>query len=325
MKTGRRRKKEPVQEQPEQSPAPPPTPVKKPAAARPPAPSPSRLGRRWVFIPIGLIAFICLILLLSRACGGPKATPTTYLPATADGSWTTAVRLVVPQVEVRDRWRSDCEADAQCAVIPGTCELRERPDEHAERKVDDYDEYAYSIYYEEAEGRLYEAAGDNFVVTELNEKRDWWEEDLHYYSEEWLDQETCQYTNYTVWITDPEDPDYEVEVVLSECEVWDHVVVMERVEEQEEYCHTENVGAMAVQDTLTQQGIGAGVAWPEALPPADGQLEREFEGTVVFRADGTKHTVKVTDVDEYVRYLTTPYYLGLDEDGDVVDVTDRAP
>jgi len=325
MKTGRRRKKEPAQEQPEQPTAPPSTPVKKATAARPPAPGPSRLGKTWVFVLVGVVAFVCLILLLSRACGGPRSTPTTYLPATADGSWTTAVRLVVPQVEAQDRWRSDCEADAECTVIPGTCELRERPDESAERKVDDYDEYAYNIYYEEAEGKIYEAAGDSFVVTELNEKRDWWDEDLHYYSEEWLDQETCQYTNYTVWITDPEDPDYEVEVVLSECEVWDHVVVMERVEEEEEYCQTENVGAMAVQDTLTQQGIGAGVEWPEALPPADGQLEREFEGTVVFRADGTKHTVKVTDVDEYMRYLTTPYYLGLDEDGDVVDVTDRAP
>jgi hypothetical protein len=210
-------------------------------------------------------------------------------------------------------------------VVPGTCELRERRDQYAERQVDEYDDYAYNIYYEETEGRLYEADADTFVVTALNPKRDWWEEDLHYYSEEWLDRETCQYTNYTVWITDPEDADYEIEVVLSECEVWDHVVVNERVGEQDEYCQIEMLGAMVVQDTLTQRGVGAGVEWPGAIAPAGGDLEHDFEGSVTFRANGTEHTVKVNDVDKYVRYLTIPHYLGVDEQGNVVDVTDVVP
>jgi hypothetical protein len=285
MKTGRRRKKEPVQEPAEQVPPSAPeaiTPsktaepaVKKPVAARLPLGRPHLpLGRPWLLILIALVVFVCLILALSRACRGPGAPSATYLPATADGSWTTVVRLVVPQGEVRGGWRSDCEADPLCTV---------------------------------------------------NAPKDWWDGDRHYFSEEWLDTETCQYTNYTVWITDPEDKEYDIEVVLSECEVWDHVVVMERVAEQDEYCQTENVGTMAVQDTLTQQGLGATVDWPGAAVPADGQLEREFEGTVTFRADGTQHTVRVTDVDTYIRYLTVPYYLGVDEEGDVVDLTDKAP
>jgi hypothetical protein len=276
-------------------------------------------------IVVGLAILICGGLLLSRACLGPEDTPATYLPATANGSWTTAVRLMGPQLAVQGRWRSDCEADAGCTVLPGTCEVREREDRYTEQTVDDYDEYAYSIYYEETEEQLYEAAGEDFVVTRLNESRDWWEGDLHYFSEEWLDRETCQYTGYTVWITDPENEDYEIEVVLSECEVWDHVVVKERVYEEEEYCQTENVGALAVQDTLARQGAGAAVEWPQAIAPAGGALEREFEGTVVFRADGTEHTVEVTDVDTYIRYLTVPYYLGVDEEGHVVDLTDQAP
>ena len=116
-----------------------------------------------------------------------------------------------------------------------------------------------------------------------------------------------------MWITDPENEDYEIKVVLSECEVWDHVVV------------TEKQGSQGFQDTLTRQGAGTTVEWPEAIAPAGVRMEREFEGAVVFRADGAKRTVKVTDVDTYIRYLTVPYYLGLDEKGNVVDLTDKAP
>jgi len=190
-------------------------------------------------------------------------------------------------------------------------------DDGIEQVVDDYDEYAYNIYYEETEDQLYEAAGDGFAVTQLNEAEDWWKEDRHYFSEEWLDKETCQYTNYTVWITDPEDEDYEIEVVLSECEVWDHVVVKERGSEGGE--------SPAVPGTFTRQGVGTTVEWPEVVAPANGRLEREFEGTVVFRADGAKRTVETTDVDKYIRYLTVPHYLGLDENGKVVRLTDKAP
>jgi len=338
MKTGRRRKKEPAQQ-----PAPPqpegeqkPTTraqssagirprAKKPTPSRAPTAQPARMKQAVLLIVIGLVVFACLAVLLSRACQGSASTRTVYLPATANGSWTTTVRLVVPQVEVRGGWRADCEADPLCTVVPGTCETREREDQATEQKVDEYEDYAYNIYYEETEGKLYEAGADTFVVTQLSGRREWRDGDLHYISEEFVDQDTCQYTNYTIWITDPEDDAYEIEVVLSECEVWDHVIVMQRVGEQDEYCQTEIEGAMGVQDTLTAQGIGAGVEWPDPIPPAGGRLERDFEGRVVFRADGARHEVTVADADKYVRYLTIPYYLGIDEEGDVVDLTDTAP
>jgi hypothetical protein len=295
MKTGRRRRKDEEQEK-EQGKAQ----VKKPVSfgppsrpatsSRPSTQAPSRSSAaRLLPILIGLAVLVIGGLLCGRSCFGPKAEPSTYLPATAEGSWTTTVELVGSQ----------------------------QIDESTEQVVDDYDEYAYNIYYEETEAKVYEAAGDAFAVTQLNERKDWWEGDLHYFSEEWLDKETCQYTNYTVWITDPEDTDYEIEVVLSECEVWDHVVVRERISEGGE--------PAVVPGTLTLQGVGAAVEWPAAVAPAGGRLEREFEGTVIFRADGAKRTVTTTDVDQYVRYLTVPYYLGLDEDGKVVDLTDKAP
>ena len=337
MKTGRRRKKAPAdqpsppQPEPETAskaaqslPAALYPPVKKPSVTRRPSPEPNRLRRAWILIVVALLVFVCLALVLSRACQGP-ATPTTYLPATADGAWTTVVKVVAPQTESMERWRSDCEADSLCTIIPGTCEVQEREDRYTEQKVDDYDDYAYSIYYEETEGKLYEAAADDFVVTQLNAKKDWWDGDQHIIAEEWLDTETCQYTNYTVWITDPQDEAYEIEVILSECEVWDHVIVMERVGEQDELCLTESAGDVVVQDTFMDRGFGAAVEWPGAVPPVGGRLEREFEGVVTFRVDGTQHAVDVTDVDEYVRYLTVPHYLGIDEDGDVVDLTDTAP
>jgi len=289
MKTGRRRKKEkePGEEQAE-----------KPVSFRPPSGAPSRAPSRpgivrLLPILIGLAVLVFGGLICSRACLGPKAEPSTYLPATAEGSWTAIVRVVLPS------------------------EVQGYGGEDTEEVVDDYDEYAYNIYYEETEDKLYEAAGDSFVVTQLNEKEDWWEGDRHYFSEEWLDKETCQYTNYTAWIADPEDESYEIEVVLSECEVWDHVVVKERASEGGE--------SPAGPDTFTRQGVGTAVEWPEAVAPANGRLEREFEGVVTFRANGAKRTVRVTDVDTYIRYLTVPHYLGLDENGNVVDLTDKAP
>ena len=294
MKTGRRRRKDKEQAQEQDR-----TQAKEPVSFGPPSPPPSRPSARLPARPgiaqllpvlIGLAVLIFGGLLCGRSCFGPKVEPSTYLPATAEGSWTATVKLVG---------------------------IGEREDENAGQVVDDYDEYAYNIYYEEAEDKLYEAAGDGFAVTQLNEKEDWWEGDLHYFSEEWLDKETCRYTNYTVWITDPEDKDYEIEVVLSECEVWDHVVVKERV--------SEGVDALAGQDTFTRQGAGAAVEWPEVVAPANGRLEHKFEGTVTFRADGAERTVRTTDVDEYIHYLTVLYYLGLDENGRVVDLTDRAP
>ncbi len=319
MRTGRRRKKQAPEEQQ-------PTPTPKPSSR--PARTPSRFPLRRGLVPIlAIAAVLCVlvigILVCGRSCFAPKAE--TYLPVTAEGSWQTTVEVLVPQMVRSEGWRSDCESDPDCTVLSGTCQMRPREDKFTENQVDEYDDYAYNIYYEEEEDKIYEASGTDFAVTELNPPKDWVEEDRHYTAEEWLDEETCQYTNYTVWITDPGDATQEIEVVLSECEVWEHVVVKERIYENEEYCQTEVLDTLAVKDTLTESGSGADVAWPNAQTPADGKLEREFNGTVVFRADGVEHTVRTDDESAYVRYVTVPHYLGLDKNGKVVSVTDRAP
>jgi len=210
-------------------------------------------------------------------------------------------------------------------VLPGSCQVQRREDKFTEQVVDEYDDYAYNIYFEETERSLYEATGGEFVVTQLNESEEWVEEDRHYFAEECLDEETCQYTEYAVWITDPENDEYEIEVLLSECEVWDHVVVKERIYAQEDYCQIEIVDSLVVQDTLTRQGVGTDVEWPEASVPTNGRLEQEFEGVVIFRANGTEHRVRVDDPDQFIRYLTVSHYLGVDDEGKVVTLTDRAP
>lgn len=321
MKTGRRRKKQVPEDQQ-------PTPTPKPSTPSKPARPPSRSPLRRGLVPIlAIAAVLCVlvigILIFGRSCFAPKVE--SYLPATAEGSWQTTVKVLMPQLVKSEGWRSDCESDPDCTVLAGTCQTRLREDKFTETQIDEYDDYAYNIYYEEEEDRIYEASGTDFAVTELNPPKDWVEEDRHYTAEEWLDKETCQYTQYTVWITDPDDATQEIEVILSECEVWEHVVVKQRVYEDDEYCQTEVVDSLAVKDTLTENGAGANVSWPSAQTPADGRLEREFKGTVVFRADSVEHTVRTDDEEAYVHYLTVPHYLGLDKDGKVVSVTDKAP
>ena len=326
MRTGRRRKKPAAEEKPSEGTKKPPAPRPKPLAkpSRPPSRSPLRRGLIPLLILTG--AFIMLvigIIVCGRSCMRPRAE--TYLPATAEGSWQTTVKVLVPQMVRSEGWRSDCESDPDCTVLSGTCQMRPREDKFTENEADEYDDYAYNIYYEEEEDNIYEASGTDFAVTVLNPPKDWVEDDRHYYAEEWLDKETCQYTNYTVWITDPDDTTEEVEVVLSECEVWENVVVMQRIYEEEDYCQTEVVDELVVKDTFTENGTGANVAWSNVQTPADGKLEREFKGTVVFRAEGVEHTVRTDDEGAYVRYVSVTHYLGLDKDGKVVSVTDRAP
>jgi hypothetical protein len=331
MKTGRRRKKaekpeeEPVSFSPTPKAPPSPAPVARPGSSSRPLSTPSARPKMTPLLLFGGLGILVLCLVVCLVLFTSRAKPATYVPATAEGSWTANVKLLVPQTVSGEGWRSDCEADTACAVVPGTCQVQQRTDKFTEVTVDEYDDYAYNIYYEEAEKKLYEASGNGFAVTELNPSEDWVEGDRHYVAQEWLDEETCQYTEFAVWITDPDDDEYDIEVLLSECEVWDHVVVKERVYEEDEYCQTETVGSLAVQDTLTQRGTGAGVGWPQASVPANGELEREFDGVVIFRADSTQHRVTVHDVDKYVHYLTVPHYLGLDEEGRVIAVTDRAP
>jgi hypothetical protein len=282
---------------------------------------------RWLIPTLAVAVVLCVlvigILMCGRSCFAPKAE--SYLPATAEGSWQTTVKVLVPQMVRSEGWRSDCESDPDCTVLSSTCQMRPREDKFTENKIDEYDDFAYNIYYEEEEAKIYEASGTDFAVTELNPPKDWVEDDRHYTAEEWLDEETCQYTNYTVWITDPDDATQEVEVVLSECEVWEHVVVKERIYEDEEYCQTEIVDTLTVKDTLTESGTGADVSWPSAQTPDDGELEREFKGTVIFHADDVEHTVHTDNESAYVRYVTVPHYLGLDKNGKVVSVTDKVP
>ncbi|MFL7790566.1 MAG: hypothetical protein AB8I69_00375 [Anaerolineae bacterium] len=325
MKTGRRRQKQVTEEKaPEEgkSPAPQPKPTTRPSkpASRSPLP-------RWLIPTLAVAIVLCVlvigIFMCGRSCFAPKAE--SYLPATAEGSWQTTVKVLAPQMVRSEGWRSDCESDPDCTVLSGTCQMRPREDKFTETQVDEYDDFAYSIYYEEEEAKIYEASGTDFAVTELNPPKDWVEDDRHYYAEEWLDKETCQYTNYTVWITDPGDATEEIEVVLSECEVWEHVVVKERIYENEEYCQTEIVDTLTVKDTLSENGTGADVSWPQAQVPADGELEHDFRGTIIFRADGVEHTVHTDDENAYVRYVTVPHYLGLNKNGKVVSVTDKAP
>jgi hypothetical protein len=319
MKTGRRRRK------PEQPTTPQPA-SRPPSAARQAAPAPQQKRSK---VPPAVIIFavfaviVCLIVGLVL-CSGPRRTATEYLPADASGSWVSTVRVMAPELTVEDRFRTDCEADANCTVVAGTCNVRDREDRFTERVVDDYDDYAYNIYFEEAERQLYEASGQDFVVTELNPPEDRWEGERHFVAEEWLDEDTCQYTQFTVWITDPDNSADEIEVVLSECEVWDHVVVTEKVYEQEEFCRAEIVGPLIAQDTLTRRGTGDAVAWASAAAPAAGELQRAFTGTVRFEADGVTHEVQVHDADAYARYMTVRHYLGVDEAGNFVRLADQA-
>ncbi len=331
MKTGRRRKKE--EKRPEEEPisfSPPSTPSPSPAPSSRSASRPSSQRPSFpIPIPLLLMAAVLALLVICFCVGqtflGPRAKPTSYVPATARGSWTAQVQLLMPQVMTSEGWRSDCEADADCTVLPGTCRLKQREDRYTEQIVDEYDDYAYNIYYEETGRLLYESADGDFVNTQLNPGEEWVDGDRYYSSEEWLDPESCQYTQYAIWITDPEDSSSEIEVLLSECEVWDHITVKERIYAEEEYCQVETVDTLAVQDTFTQEGDGAYVEWPDVLAPEDGRLQQEFEGVVVFSADRAERTVRTDDPDEYYHYMTTPHYLGIDENGKVVSLTDRAP
>jgi len=327
MKTGRRRKKQPSEQKPpETSPA-------KADPHRPTSPSLAPVGRKKPtnlknkLLPIILFAFFALVVaaLICATCSGPRVEPAQYVPANAEGSWTASIRVLVPQTATAERFRSDCEADPACTILPGTCALRERIDDFSEEQVDEYDDFAYEIYYEETEGKLYEAQGNDFAATQLNQDEDWWDDELHHVAEEWLDEETCQYTQYTTWITDPDDTDYEIEVVLSQCEVWDHVTVYRKVFEQGESCQVEIVEGMSIIESLSQQGSGPTVNWPAASIPADGESEREFKGTVIFRAEGNSYTASTNDEHTYQQYLTVQYYLALDANGNVLRLTDNAP
>ncbi|MEJ2209831.1 MAG: hypothetical protein P8129_12435, partial [Anaerolineae bacterium] len=153
--------------------------------------------------------------------------------------------------------------------------------------------------------------GTEFVVTSLGQD-DWWEENLHYVLEEELDTDSCQYTEYTTWVDDPDDAAQEMEVYLSECEVWDHVVVYERVYEQANWCACDLITLVEVGQEV-QQGSGLSIRWPTPAAPAGGRTEQSFQATVTFLGDDYTYTTTTDDVATYQDYLTGQYYIGLDE------------
>ena len=325
MKTGRVRKKEKATPKPAAPQEPTPGGAAAGAAApRPgaqPRPSGSPGGKpansKIVFALLGgLFACFVLVMILFTVLGGRK--PDEWIPASrADGQWTAAVKVWGPQASREERWEADCLSAPQATVQAGTCILKDT-ERYEDRVVDDYEEYAYDIYYEETYQQVYEARGTEFAVTALGTD-DWWEEDLHYVLEEELDTESCQYTEYTTWVDDPDNASQEIEVYLAECEVWDHVVVYERIYEQGKWCACDVITLVEVGQE-SQQGSGASIRWPNPAVPAGGRTDRTFKGTVTFLGDDYTFTTTTEDLDQYQDYLTGQYYIGL-SDGKPVRVS----
>jgi hypothetical protein len=323
LKTGRVRKKAPAaaEEQaarPHTQPAPPrPAPARRtPQAAA--APKKALSGGMVGAILGGLFACFALVMILLTITGRPKewvkATQTT-------GEWTTTVTLFGPQVTIEERWETDCRNDPNGAIRPGTCVLK-ATSTYNDTVVDEYDEFAYNIYYEETYGQVYEASGTEFVITQLKSD-DWWKDNLHYILQEELDEDSCQYTKYTVWVDDPQDKTQEMEVYLSECEVWDHVTVSERKYEQKPWCQCD-VTALVQIGQQSDTGTGSDIRWPNPAVPGGGRTEQSFQGRVTFLGDDYTYTATTDDLSQYQDYLTSPYYIGL-KDGKPVTISKNPP
>ena len=183
--------------------------------------------------------------------------------------------------------------------------------------MDDYEEYAYDIYYEETWDKTYETQGTEFVVTTLGSD-DWWGGNLHYTRQEELDKSACEYSTFTVWVDDPQNSSQQIEAYLAECEVWDHVVVEERVYDQQLWCQCETSTLIAM-GRQSDQGAGMDVTWSNPSVPAGGRVERAFTGQVIFLGDDYFYTATTDDLSKYLDYLTRQYYIGL-EDGEPMTV-----
>jgi hypothetical protein len=277
-----------------------------------------KLGEPKVFFSLlfGTFAFLVLLMILLTNLGGRKADD--WVPVSqARGHWTATVEIWGPQATYEERWEADCRSDPQASVQPGTC-IAKDTEKYRDQVVDDYEEYAYNIYYEETYEQVYEARGASFVATGL-ETDDWWDENLHYMLEEELDTGSCAYTDYTTWVDDPDDATLEIEVYLSECEVWDHVTVYERVYEQDSWCGCQVITMVEMRQD-TAQGTGASIRWPSPAVPAGGRTERVFQGTVTFQGDDYTYTATTDDVATYYDYVVGQYYIGLD-DGEPIRVS----
>jgi hypothetical protein len=269
-----------------------------------------------LIIGIVLAVLVCVVVFVVLMAGKPAADE--WVQATrADGSWTTTVVVYGPQVTIEERWESDCTAAANSSVQTGTCVMKDT-DTYKDTVVDEYEEYAYNLYYEETWDELYEAQGSEFSVTALGGD-DWWEENLHYVVEEELDRESCELTNYTLWVDDPDDRTQEVEVYLAECEVWDAVTVYERVYEQESWCRCA-VTTLVQAGQQSEQGSGLEIRWPEPAVPAGGNTQQSFQGQVTFWGDDYSYTTRTDAPGRYQDLMTSQYYIGL-SDGEPVAIS----
>jgi hypothetical protein len=149
---------------------------------------------------VGVLALVVLFTLMQQRAARIEWVPVTQ----ATGAWTARVQVFGPQVTSEQRWESDCTADPRGAIRAGSCILKDSG-VYRDNVIDDYEEYAYDIYYEETWSQVYQAQGTEFVVTAL-ESDDWWEGNRHFTRQEELDRDSCTYTSYTVWVDDPGRP-----------------------------------------------------------------------------------------------------------------------
>jgi hypothetical protein len=314
MKTGRIRKKEqplPPEETVYESPGsaeeaapskPPPRPAGRAVSRR----GPISIGCIFAAV-IAVIVAAAIIMLLSSQGGTEEWIEVSQ----ATGTWNTSTTVFGPQVSVQEGWEADCINDPNSAVRTGTCLMKDT-DTYRDEVRDDYDEYAYDIYFEETWEKTYQAEGTQFLETTLGSD-DWWEENTHYTRVEELDQNSCVYTEYTVWVDDPGDASQEIEVYLSECEVWDHVTVTERIYDQGLWCQCD-VTSFVELTQQSDQGTGTAVHWPELSLPAGGRMEESFSGQVTFLGSNHTYTVSTDDLDQYRDFLNSQYYIGLRND-----------
>lgn len=253
---------------------------------------------------ICFVIFIIIMTLRGRADEWVEASR-------ANGTWTATTTIFGPQIKVEERWETDCTNVADGRVRVGTCVLKDT-DTYQDKVVDDYEEYAYDIYYEETWDNILQAQGTEFVTTMLG-KDDWWEGNLHYTREEELDKGSCEYTSYTMWVNEPQDQTQEIEVYLSECEVWDHVVVRERVYDQKRWCQCD-VTTFVQIGQQSEQGTGLDIHWPAPIVPAGGHTEQSFTGQVTFLGGDYTYTTTTDDLRKYEDFMTNQYYIGLRDD-----------
>jgi hypothetical protein len=321
MKTGRIRSKEEMPaEEPKPVPegeVPPPATGPVPGAAAPSVEQPPAAKRTPVIVIALAAAGACIALLVLvlalRSCRGAEE----WVPASpVTGNWTAGLQLFAPQVQTRETWQEGCTS-ARGIVQQATCVLKPTG-QFKDQPARTYEEYVANSYYDETWSKTYDAQGTDFVVTQLGGS-DWVENNQRLVSKEYLKADTCQQTEYTVWVDDPQSSTQQVEVYLNDCEVWQTVTVYDS--EQAAWCQC-LVTVLVPEPVQTSQGTGLQVQWPTLLIPEGGKSEQSFEASVTFvGGDGQlKLTRTTSDPAQYRDWLTTPYYLGV-RDGKVVTLS----